>query len=377
MKKYGMKVLLYHATKTITFQYDFADYVTTLLFPIEDIWSTYATKQIKYSNRDQWVQYEPELLIQNHGTGLKLFLLKEVLQHNHNAIFFDLDMGFLYDPIPFLWQGFIKTPDVITSLEVIRCKAEPNNPTAADAATTTVNGRAPYMPNSGTLMIRSTIAGQAFLTEWMNATIEGNWYNEQYSFTWPKGYELQPSESCNQLPNGIISGTQTSYTSYLAASTSTTKESKKSIQFCFLNKYLFQTGMILFGCRYQSYYSNLSLAGIRGQAVDPTDSTPSPTSAYFPVNAHVNGRTPKSFKAKKTTILKDLNLWLYDPSPSSSLSSNVKLPSAEPLSASSLPPSKPALQLQCKPLEVSKTRWVTKRYNPVWHSIGYFPEDQT
>jgi hypothetical protein len=375
MQKYGMKVLLYHATEEINFQYSLDNLVTTLLFPIEDIWSTYAAKTLKFSNRDQWVQYQEELLIQNHGTGLKLFPLWEVLQFDHNVIFFDLDIGFLFDPLPYLWQGSALTPDVITSLEVIRCKAEPNNPTADIS----INGRASYMPNSGTLMVRSTTAGKAFLCQWMNATVEGNWFNEQYAFTWPKGFRMAPSEGCNQLPSGLISGSKEKYVAPPLFSNDEDRDrdrDRSSIKYCFLNKYLFQTGMMVFGCRYQSYYGNISDAGIMQSVVDPKDNITKPF--YFPVNVHVNARTPKSFKMKKNQMLKDLSLWLYDAPPpppissSSSSSSTIAISSAEPMKMNSVD-----LKLKCINLDVSKTRWVTKRFVPMWHTAGFFPEDQT
>mmetsp|Transcript_17051 Transcript_17051/g.32101 ORF Transcript_17051/g.32101 Transcript_17051/m.32101 type:complete len:359 (-) Transcript_17051:137-1213(-) len=358
MKRFGIKVLLYHATKELNLHYDL-DFVTTLTFPAEMIWKTYSDKKTMYSNRDQWVQYKDELVIQNHGTGLKLFPLLEVLEHNHHVIFFDLDMGFLFDPIPYLWQGSAETPDVICSLEAIKCASQPNNP----VADIQINGRAEYMPNSGTLMVRSSEAGKSFLREWMNATVEGNWYNEQYTFRWPKGYRMAPSESCNKLPNGLISGSLNPY------STTLRDNDSKSIRYCFLNKFLFQTGMILFGCRYQSYYGNTSQAGIPHKVLDSKSNKMK--EYYFPVNVHVNARTPKSFKTKKNTLLKDLRVWVYDPSGRSPPHTHtIATPTADikPLPSSSL---------QCKDLDLSASRWVTKRFNPPWHSTWYFPDDLT
>lgn len=359
MQKYELKVLLYHTTEHVTFSYNIS-HVTTLRFPIHEIWSTYSNKKMKYSNRDQWVQYQKELVIQNHGTGLKFFPLLEVIHHNHNVIFFDLDMGFLFDPIPHLWQGYADTPDVITSLEAIRCKPESNNPPGADTLLLSeANGRARYMPNSGTMMIRSTVAGKAFLTNWLNVTVEGNWFNEQYAFEWPNGFLLSPSESCNKLPNGLISGSRELY-----VPTSDKKLSHNSIRYCFLNKYLFQTGMILFGCRHQSYYGNLSDAGIAQRLIDPINHIEK--EYYFPMAVHVNARTPKSFKTKKNSLLRAMNLWiLQDSLPSGKRVAEV----AGVLMEKS--------KLKCLSVDVSTSRWVTKKFSPVWHTPGYFPEDLT
>jgi hypothetical protein len=344
MQKLNFKVLLYHASENLTLKYHF-DHATTLTFPAAKIWSTYSHKKMMYKTRDQWVGYKDELVIQNHGTGLKLFLLSEVLEYDYNAIFFDLDIGFVSDPMPHLWQGLAETPDVITSLEPLTCAAQANNP----EADIKVNGRASYMPNSGTLMIRSTPAGKSFLTAWINATVEGNWFNEQYAFVWPPGYGMQPSESCNKLPSGLISGTENFYSSQPSGSI------LNPIKYCFLNKYLFQTGMILFGCRYQSYYGNISHAGLSAEMVLHQKGN-GDDEVFFPVSVHVNARTPKSFKTKKDTLLKYLNLWILD---SNSLATT----------------NKPTLQ--CKSLDLASSRWVTKRFNSMWHSTWYFPDNLT
>ena len=353
IQKYHMKILIYHTTITFSLKYN-VDFVTTMLFPIEDIWSTYASKRMWYSNRDQWVTYNEGLLIQNHGTGLKLFPIQEALAHNYNVIFFDLDIGFLYDPIPYLWQGLSRTPDVITSLEAIRCKAEPNNP----AAEMLVNGRVSYMPNSGTIMIRSTDAGKSLLRGWLNNTVEGNWFNEQYCFRWPEGYRMIPTESCNALPNGLISGSGISY--YPTVSKETSGE--KSIKYCFMNKYLFQTGMILFGCGYDSYYGNLTSAGIESALIDPKDKAKK--TIYFPVGAHVNARTRRSMKTKKSKILKELGLWIYS-------TGNEKMMDGTMENDSRIS------ELKCNDVNILATRWSRKNYDPLYHNVGYFPPELT
>ena len=342
MQKFNFKVLLYHASKKFNLKHDF-DHVTTLTFPIAKIWATYAHKKDMYSG--QSVQYGNDLVIQNHGTGLKLFPLSEVLDNDYNVIFFDLDIGFTSDPIPYLWQGLAETPDFITSLEVVTCVAEANNP---------VSG-VHYTPNSGTLMVRSTPAGKSLLDGWINKTVEGNWFNEQQAFIWPTGYGKQPSESCNKLPSGLISGTQNTFSSQPVDSI------HNPIKYCFLNKYLFQTGMILFGCRNRTYYGNIIHAGIPADEVlGRKDNTTK--DVFFPVNVHVNARTPKSSRTKKEVLLKDMNMWIYN-------SSNLGHLSAE--SATKKP------VLQCNKLHLASSRWVTKLFKNVWHSSWFYGDKIT
>lgn len=126
---------------------------------------------------------------QSFGALVMLVPALEVMLHGYNVIYFDVDMGFVQDPIPFLTAG---DADFVTSLgkvsfnsssgctinlyiytvEIRRCSDYPsNNPLSTDWEK--------IEPNTGVMHLRATPQGISFYRAWLKRIVHFNALNDQ------------------------------------------------------------------------------------------------------------------------------------------------------------------------------------------------------
>ena len=228
----------------------------------------------------------------------------EVMLHGFNAIFFDVDIAMVSDPIPYLIRG---NSDFVSSLEMRHCPdTYPsftqytsnilyNNTTNTTSTTIHLTNSALNMintnwytiePNTGIMYVRSTDANIGFYTNWLLNIIKNNEMNDQKALLRDK-YMTKHSFDClfgqDQLYNSTsISqdlsnlNIQNKYNLYHSNNHHKKYNNKNiwvknyttliddiqsvrypyPIKFCFLSELLFQNGQTAFACGTKPSYKD-------------------------------------------------------------------------------------------------------------------------
>ena len=202
---------------------------------------------------------------QSFGALVMLVPALEVMLHGYNVIYFDVDMGFVQDPIPFLTAG---DADFVTSLgkvpiqivlrlhdkfiytvEIRRCSDYPsNNPLSIDWEK--------IEPNTGVMHLRATPQGISFYRAWLKRIVHFNALNDQKVRVGPC-----LMTSCNLLriycmyviciqmwDRKVLKATMTSNCNWNKSAVPSTRMSPDSATYCFLPETLFQNGMLAIQC---------------------------------------------------------------------------------------------------------------------------------
>ena len=101
----------------------------------------------------------------------------EVMMLGYNVIYFDVDMGLVQDPVPYLTSG---DADFVTTLEMRYCpeKYPSSVPDTIDWET--------IEPNTGVMHLRATTQGISFFRAWLERIVHYNAVNDQKvdAFLW-------------------------------------------------------------------------------------------------------------------------------------------------------------------------------------------------
>ena len=101
----------------------------------------------------------------------------EVMMLGYNVIYFDVDMGLVQDPVPYLTSG---DADFVTTLEMRQCpeKYPSSVPDTIDWET--------IEPNTGVMHLRATTQGISFFRAWLERIVHYNAVNDQKvdAFLW-------------------------------------------------------------------------------------------------------------------------------------------------------------------------------------------------
>ena len=104
---------------------------------------------------------------EHHGALVMLVPVLEVLSLGYDAIFFDVDISLLRDPIPFMVRGHV---DVVMSPEIRVCHYPSRYP-LLDWTT--------IQPNTGIMYIRHNAYTLNFYQDWMKEIVNNNVMNDQ------------------------------------------------------------------------------------------------------------------------------------------------------------------------------------------------------
>ncbi|KAJ1410504.1 hypothetical protein B484DRAFT_468568 [Ochromonadaceae sp. CCMP2298] len=252
-------------------------------FPYELFWRLAAEKRTYTHSGKTWVKFTGPLAVINYGL------------YRPGAL--------LTDPVPYFWptpstpntpntsSTFSNTPlpDFVASTES-DCISEPVfMPKMGD------HKESNNEVNSGAMAIRATAAGIALVQHWLTTTIEANFYDNQDGFRYPPQYSIMGSNDCNR---------DISYEDVLV-------EGAPVLRFCYLSKFMFQTGSVIHGCGGFEGFEKARVEALRRQGVIFYDYGRQQT-GRFPAHLHVNPRTKEMYRMSKKSRLQQLHLWLVE-----------------------------------------------------------------
>lgn len=250
--------------------------VRALSYPDELFWRILATKRspiIPGSHRMNRAEYRQSTFpsFQNHGALVMLVPVLEVLEYGFNAIFFDVDIGFIQDPVPFLIKG---DADLVVAMEPRICMDIYPSALQMDYDWKKVE------PNTGVMHVRSTPSGRRFYRSFLTEIVDENANNDQRVFR-PHLMNGTFTPNCNWNVSSVPTLLPPYYSSY-----------------CFLSEILFQNGFIAFSCGRRKKSHDSWVLAMREQGIEINGD-------FFPVAIHANYCDLKSQELGK------LGLWLH------------------------------------------------------------------
>ena len=211
-----------------------------LTYPDALFWSVVAGKRapmLVHKDHGDYRGMAPSF--QHFGALVMLVPILEVLMHGFNAIYFDVDVALLLDPIPFMVRG---TADISVSAELRQCHW-PSHP-----ARRAHIDWARVEPNTGTMHVRANPRTVALYRAWLTAIVDINILNDQKALNFFK-LGVRFVSDCNwdagdrSERHAVASGWPT-YHSVHANDT----VDPAAPTFCVYSEYLFQNGKISMRC---------------------------------------------------------------------------------------------------------------------------------
>ena len=163
--------------------------IKILPYPEELFWTLMYSKSNEIRTGPNRVDFQSDVpSFKSHGALVMLVPVLEVLLLGYNAIFFDIDIALMVDPVPFLTRG---SSDFVFSVEMRACP-DFYTPTYLNASE--LHAKPPIKPrfnsmeetnwhslepNTGTMLVRSTEAAIGFYTEWLLRIVKVNEGNDQ------------------------------------------------------------------------------------------------------------------------------------------------------------------------------------------------------
>jgi len=317
LKTYNLKAVIYLITESerifdLNRQeiMEFYPYLFVLPYPYSKFWSLIASKQsgriFKGPGRGGYDGLVPSF--SEFGALPMLVPLLEVLENGHHAIYFDIDLAFIQDPIPYFFHG---NNDILLGLELRSCLFP----------SLQVNPSWSLMePNTGTMFLSSSPKVLHFFRDFLDRIIFGNWMNDQKQF-FSSTTNMKWSKTCDfnfDYANHLLKGEHDIKDNLSRAAAATDR-----IQFCFLNEFLIRNGFMDIFCQHGKRHGvkvphyNLFMAAMTAPlywkrsndldrySADHVISSISETQFPLPVILHVN------YCGDKMKCLKDRNLWIH------------------------------------------------------------------
>lgn len=267
LARLGLKALVYVLSSSpkahsILRQTSWRQTMTFISYPEELFWLLLATKKNEFQvsfpfagcNGADYIGMRPSF--QHYGFLTQFVPMLEVLDAGYGAIFLDLDVAPVKDPVPYLTSW--GSADVILAVEQRNCRL-PSYPTRLKKCGKrglSADGFNPLEPNTGVMSVRNTVAGKTFVLSWLLLIVHLNCKNDQKAMIFSK-LPVKYTNSCREksvtaennkeessrtqahhsILNALRSGNHS-----LAIDTSITA------RHCFLSEYKFQNGMVTFFC---------------------------------------------------------------------------------------------------------------------------------
>lgn len=260
----------------------FAPYPTSLF------WKIVSKKKTSIMGGRHRVSYAGSTPTFKHfGALVMLVPIFEVLELGYDAVYFDLDIAFVRDPIPDIVKG---SADLAVSMEMRTCIL----PSVLSIAKLTT--WKDIEPNTGVMIARSTAKGIDFFQRWLDKIVQDNVNNDQKALLFD---ELGSKMTFNCNPS-LEKYAGNELKSFIDANASA------SHRHCFLNEFLYQNGKVAFGCAFgkggsqHEYVLGMVEQGFTRE--DPDTKTKERQMA--PVLVHAN------YCDQKIDEFKNLGLWL-------------------------------------------------------------------
>ena len=246
----------------------------------------------------------------SYGALVMLVPTYEIIRSGYNAIYFDVDIALIVDPIPHLTLG---DADFVTSMENKECIE------VAYAADVRHVKWDEHEFNTGIMMLRATKTGIQFMTDWLERLVDLNLMNDQQVLdrSFKRYHSMTYASNC--LPPNTIG---------VIPTIPSIRDTPESPTYCFLSDILFQNGKTALSCtkavHMLSYTRNMILGAIPSSQVTSSDHAPSADTTaigkfrdiitgttnevenvYYMTTVHVN------FSGGKSDELRRRRLWLY------------------------------------------------------------------
>jgi hypothetical protein len=236
LKHYQLKALVYIITRNET-QYEvdkqmihsLYSHVEIMDYPYELFWQLISEKETNVTIAPGRGDYEGTIpSFRSFGALPMLIPQLELLRLGVNTIYFDTDIGFLEDPIPYLTRG---DADIVVSPETKNCKF-PNY--IFDAPWSKLE------PNTGAMFVQSRPVTINYFYHWLKRNIQDNCMNDQRVLWLGKTEETIWTKSCDDMFDFEIL--------LRREQPKPTNDSIDTIKYCYLNEFRFFNGFMEWYC---------------------------------------------------------------------------------------------------------------------------------
>ena len=274
--------------------------IRVLTYPDELFWSVVMTKSSLVMAGKTFAEYRgdsPSFV--GYGALAMLVPQLEALTMGYNVIYFDVDIGLVQDPVPYLMRG---DADFVVSIEQRACPEE--YPTSRQLK----ENWEQMEPNTGVMLVRATPQGVGMYRNWLKRIVKTNVMNDQIVFD----RDNRPIQ-IDIKDDGRLVWAETNFTSSFTPNCNwdyknpapTPRVTPDAATYCFLSEMVFQNGMISFQCSSKrSTRDDWHIEMVR--QVEPVQVNGTGPWLRLPVAVHAN------YCNAKTHELNTRGLWLLD-----------------------------------------------------------------
>ena len=145
-----------------------------LTYPDELFWNIVLQKKSKVMEGKAFADYKGDIpSFVGYGALAMLVPQLEALMFGYNVIYFDVDIGLVLDPVPYIMRG---DADFVVSIEQRFCPED--YPTSRRWTQDWEN----MEPNTGVMLVRATPQGISMYQHWLKRIVKTNVMNDQVVF---------------------------------------------------------------------------------------------------------------------------------------------------------------------------------------------------
>ena len=217
--------------------------VRALTYPDHLFWSIVLSKPNKVLAGKSFAPYLGDVpSFAGYGALAMLVPQLEALTLGYSVIYFDVDIGLVQDPVPYITRG---DADFVVSIEQRKCVEEyPSSRRMAE-------NWEQVEPNTGVMLVRATRQGVQMYRNWLKRIVKTNVQNDQIVFDRDRR-RIQ----VDMALDGSVTYSETNFTSTFTPNcnwhTSNEAPTKRATQdaatYCFLSEMMFQNGLVSFTC---------------------------------------------------------------------------------------------------------------------------------
>jgi hypothetical protein len=281
--------------------------VRALTYPDQLFWSVVLLKPNKVLAGKSLAQYLGDVpSFAGYGALAMLVPQLEALALGYSVIYFDVDVGLVQDPVPYITRG---DADFVVSIEQRKCVEEyPSSRRMAE-------NWEQVEPNTGIMMVRATPQGVRMYRNWLKRIVKTNVQNDQTVFD-----RDSRRVQVDMGQDGKVMYSETNFTSTFTPNcnwdTDNTAPTKRATPdaatYCFLSEMLFQNGLLAFKCSQKTPTRDTWHVEMMRQ-VPPVQVDGTVPRLRLPVAIHANYCNAKSKE------LEIRGLWLYHESNATSM----------------------------------------------------------
>ena len=224
--------------------------VRVLTYPDELFWSLVGEKKGRIIAGRNFAEYDLEYpSFPGFGALVMLVPQLEALELGYNVIYFDVDIGLVQDPVPYVTRG---DADFTVSQEQRIC------PEVYPSSQRMETNWEEIEPNTGVMHLRATTQGIVMYRRWLYRIVETNVRNDQSVF------DRHSKNDTDKIVAGYQAIGRTNFTSSFTPScnwgysenkfTPTERVTPHAGTYCFLSEMMFQNGFNAFRCSQKMTY---------------------------------------------------------------------------------------------------------------------------